>query len=245
MSRRRNTSRRSSPRVRAQRAQPAPQSNASPAGGPEVRFGTASRVRRAGPEGGRVDVRLVPRPNHGQGDRSIAEVVFTVLPAASLGAVPGGRVGPVRCRGRRATRGGADPGGSQAPGLAAIARRPRPSTRRRPDLRPRPALPIGRAQRRPRGVRSSNRRRPGPARRGAMAPPTGVTSLAMGVTGPDANVTPAERPSQATGRRSEPGENFKLSRRDCHQPAEIGAFSHGRSAPAAGVRTATRSEEER
>jgi hypothetical protein len=50
-------------------------------------------------------VQLVWRPNRGQGDGSTREVVFTVVPAASLGAVPGGRVRPGRGPGRRATRG--------------------------------------------------------------------------------------------------------------------------------------------
>src|SRR4051794_3816956 len=145
-----------------------------------LNFGGPGGVPRGGPEAGGFDMRVVRRADHRQGDRATPEMVFAVLPATGLGAVPGGRVGSVRRPGRRATRGGADPGGSQAPGLAASARRPRPSTRRRPDLRPRPGLPLGGARRRPRGVRSPNRRRPGPIRTGATAPPTGVTSLGKG-----------------------------------------------------------------
>ena len=71
-----------------------------------------------------------------------------------------------------------------------------------------------------------------------------MTSLTAGVTALAANVTPGA-PNQITGHPSEPGDIFKASRLDCHQTAEIGAFSHGRSAPAVGVRTATRSGEKR
>ena len=56
---------------------------------------------------------------------------------------------------------------------------------------------------------------------------------------------PAEPPRKATGHRREPGDELKLFGRGCHQTAEIGAFSHGRSAPAVGVRMVTRSEEKR
>jgi hypothetical protein len=72
-----------------------------------------------------------------------------------------------------------------------------------------------------------------------------VTSIATGVTGADADVTPAARPSEATGSGSEPGENSKLSGLSCHQTAEIGAFFQGRSAPAVGVRMAMRCGEKR
>jgi hypothetical protein len=71
-----------------------------------------------------------------------------------------------------------------------------------------------------------------------------MTSLTAGVTALEANVTPGA-PSQTTGHPSEPGDIFESSRLDCHQTAEIGAFSYGRSAPAVGVRTRTWGEEKR
>jgi len=89
---------------------------------------------------------------------------------------------------------------------------------------------------------ADSHRRHGPTDRGDIP--------RQGVTRPDADVTPAEPPSQATGHRPpatdvSQAKTSKLSRRGCHQTAEIGAFSHGRSAPAVGVRMATRSEEKR
>jgi hypothetical protein len=84
---------------------------------------------------------------------------------------------------------------------------------------------------------ASPHRRQGPTDRGDV-PADGVTRSA-------ANVTPAARPSQATGCPPEAGENIKLSRRGCHQWAAIGAFSHKRFAQAVGVRTTTWGEEKR
>jgi hypothetical protein len=71
-----------------------------------------------------------------------------------------------------------------------------------------------------------------------------VTSLTAGVTALEANVTP-RAPGQTTGHPSEPDRIFESSRLACHQMAEIGAFSHGRSALAVGVRTTTWGEEKR
>jgi hypothetical protein len=119
-------------------------------GGPESDFAAVGRLCHAGSAAGRVDVRLVRRGDHRQGDGSNPEVVFAGLPAASLGAVPGGHIGPVRRPDSRETSGGTDTGRSQAPGLASVTRRPRTPTRRRPHLQPRSALPLRCAQRRPR-----------------------------------------------------------------------------------------------
>ena len=71
-----------------------------------------------------------------------------------------------------------------------------------------------------------------------------MTSLTAGVTALEVNVTHGAA-SQTTGHPSQPGDIFESSGLDCHQTAEIGAFSHGRSAPAVSVRTATRYEEKR
>src|SRR4051812_49087515 len=48
-------------------------------------------------------MRMVRRPDHGQGHWATAEVVHTVLPAEGLGAIPSGRLWPVGRPGRRAT----------------------------------------------------------------------------------------------------------------------------------------------
>jgi hypothetical protein len=86
------------------------------------------RVRDAGPEARRVEVRVVRRADQRQGHGSTPEMVFALLPAASLGAVPSCGLRAVGGPGCRTAGGGRQAGHRRGQGLAAIARRPLKAT---------------------------------------------------------------------------------------------------------------------
>lgn len=169
-------------------------------------------------------MRLVRRTDHPEGDGTTPEMVFVVLSAASMGAVPGGRVGPVRCPDRRAARGDPHAHRAQAPGLPACSvtspdkSRTAGSTTATCSPWPAPSMSCTRcsvaesalATASPHGRHGSVARGDVPGDRGDRA---------------RCRRHPPQHPNQATGRRSEPGENFELLHLDCHQAAEIGAFS--------------------
>lgn len=246
MSRRRNASRRSSPpRVRKPTPEPAPQPNASPAGSPRAgsapQVDSAVQARRLAAStcewcGGPIAVKATGRPpkwcspscrqraweqsRAAASGRSAVQVVERRV-EVQIPLAPGRQDG----RGCSA----ASPVNSTTAGSTTATCSPSRSC----------STPFTRrsiAASAPAGADSS--RRHGLTDRGDI-PGHGW------VTGPDANVTPAARPSHATADEASLAKTSKSSGSGCHQTAEIGAFSHGRSAPAVGVRTTTRSEEKR